>query len=131
MKMYDCPKFNICSAPLCPLNKNSLKNGEWYPNDEICHKVSERKNKRWIKIQRRIQKKTNGNPDIGEFNFAMLERIKAVGSKIHGLGDIRKPPLLRTWLQNHPPIDTKSMTVIKRHWEAGKRLAEYRVKSNV
>jgi len=31
----ECPRFNRCSAPLCPLDEN-LNNHTWYIGEEIC-----------------------------------------------------------------------------------------------
>ena len=49
----DC-KFESCSAPICPLDEQSMKKSIWYPDEDICHK---RLGLQWIKIQRRIKKK--------------------------------------------------------------------------
>jgi hypothetical protein len=32
----DCQKYEECSAPICPLEKNSVDNGIWYADEEIC-----------------------------------------------------------------------------------------------
>ena len=31
-----CLKFDACSAPLCPTDKESIDKGIWYPDEEIC-----------------------------------------------------------------------------------------------
>jgi hypothetical protein len=40
MKMYDCPKFEFCSSPICPLlasvSSQSLSNGE-----RVCYYLTE------------------------------------------------------------------------------------------
>ncbi len=50
-----CPSFDNCSAPLCPLDKQSLEVGVWYPDEPICNKQGVKPH--WVIIQRRIAKK--------------------------------------------------------------------------
>lgn len=50
-----CASFARCSAPLCPLDKSSLKNGIWYPDEPVCNRRDERPV--WVEIQKRIAKK--------------------------------------------------------------------------
>ncbi len=50
----ECQVFARCSAPLCPLDKSSLKNGIWYPDEPIC---KDRERPVWVEIQKRIAKK--------------------------------------------------------------------------
>jgi|GEM_PF-4329846 len=70
-----CPKYRVCNAPLCPLDRESLQKGVWYPDEAICS--NERfKNLRWIKIQREIKKKAV-HPDRC-FTYAMLIKMKIV-----------------------------------------------------
>ena len=52
MKMTDCPSYNRCSAPLCPLDPN-LKVRIWFTDEDICS-GSSGSGKRWIKKQRSI-----------------------------------------------------------------------------
>jgi len=51
----NCPKFNTCSAPLCPLDPE-LKKRIWFWDEPICRNP-EFKNLRWIKKQKSIQKR--------------------------------------------------------------------------
>jgi len=83
----ECPKYRTCSAPLCPLDKESLQKGIWYPDEAICN--NERfKDLRWIKIQREIKKKAT-HPDRC-FTYEMLVKIRTVRKSIRGL-DPAKP----------------------------------------
>jgi len=69
----DC-KFESCSAPICPLDEQSLKKGIWYPGEEICHK---RLGLQWIKIQRRIAKKVKNKDRYFTYkDFQSAKRIR-------------------------------------------------------
>jgi len=83
----ECSNFDICSAPLCPLDKDSLENGIWYPDEEICRK---RNAPMWVKAQRKIVKKTKDKDKY--FTYEMLNRNCKIVSGI-----------LRNWLAHHKP----------------------------
>lgn len=48
MKQTDCPKWEDCSAPLCPLQQNRVDAGIFYPDEEIC-KRRDFQNLGWIR----------------------------------------------------------------------------------
>ncbi|MBI2851740.1 MAG: hypothetical protein HYX84_01375 [Chloroflexi bacterium] len=50
-----CPNFEGCAAPICPLDKASLKNALWYPDEPICKRRG--LGLKWLTMQRRIAKK--------------------------------------------------------------------------
>ena len=52
MTKKECNHFDSCSAPICPLDAESLENCYWFPDEEICKNTAEKKN--WIKRQRKI-----------------------------------------------------------------------------
>ena len=94
-----CLNFDTCSAPLCPLDKDSLENGIWYPDEEICRK---RNAPAWVKAQRKIVKKTKDNDKY--FTYEMLNRNCKIVSGIVGLDpDKSEEPQLRNWLAHHKP----------------------------
>ena len=106
----DCPKFDKCGAPLCPLDSESLKDGIWYPDEEIC----KRKNvPAWVKAQRKIAKKTQ---DIDKyFNYAMLSRNCKIRKGISGIDpDKAEEPQLKKWFKAHP---------VKREWSEEEKKA--------
>ena len=39
MKMHDCPKFDSCSATLCPLDKG-LRKRSYLPGERVCHYIT-------------------------------------------------------------------------------------------
>jgi len=94
----DCPKFDKCGAPLCPLDPESLKDGIWYPDEEIC----KRKNTpAWVRAQRKIAKKTQDTDKY--FNYAMLSRNCQIRKGISGIDpDKAEEPQLRKWIKAHP-----------------------------
>lgn len=97
-----CNQFETCSAPLCPLDPESLKHGIWYPDEEICtstpgHGVS------WIKNQRAIARKA-ANSDT-YFTFGMLDRKFRIRRGITGLDpDKEEAGQLQKWFEGHPEI---------------------------
>lgn len=83
MHKIDCPKFEDgCSAPLCPLGRNSMKDGIWYSDEEIC-KVKDFRNLGWIKKQKQIAKAKALKDKY--FTAAMLQAIKQVRKGIEGI----------------------------------------------
>lgn len=81
MKQIDCPRFEDCSAPLCPLAEN-LELSIWYSNEHLCsRKVFQ--NLGWIKRQKAIVKVRA--PEDRYFTVEMLEAIKQVRKGIDGI----------------------------------------------
>jgi hypothetical protein len=78
----NCPKFEDCSAPLCPLDESSLKNGVWYPGEEIC-KARRLQNPDWIRRQKAIVKARAASDKY--FTVAMLQAIKQVRRGVEGI----------------------------------------------
>ena len=79
-KPQDCPSFNGCSAPLCPLD-DSLPHAVWYIDEPICGSRLYRMP--WIRAQRRIARR--GKDTTGYFNVKMLGTVHAVYSSIKGV----------------------------------------------
>lgn len=128
MGMTDCSRFLNCSAPICPLSKRSVNRNGWYPDEEICHKPQLRKMYKWIRIQSKIQNKSKSNFDAGMFTVEMLLRIRKVHRTVSGVYDIKHKSLLKTWLENHPPItDDERARIAKRAEAASERMKEYRL----
>jgi hypothetical protein len=80
-KRDDCPKYEICGAPLCPLANNELAKNVWYPDEEIC---AARKFARmpWVRKQKLIAKKY-GSADR-YFTVRMLDAVARVIRGIEG-----------------------------------------------
>ncbi len=62
MTQDDCRLYETCSAPLCPLDRASLQNGIWYPDEEICRSRTFG-NLTWIRQQGKIAKSAPGRTD--------------------------------------------------------------------
>jgi len=94
----NCPRFEQCSAPLCPLDEKGSLPGVWYPDEEICKKTPAPK---WVRRQRKIAKKT-GNKDT-YFTYEMLSRDCKIAKGIVGL-DPDKDDQMQSmkWLSMHP-----------------------------
>ncbi len=85
MKKQNCPKFENCSAALCPLDPHPRR--YWYADTEICRSKTTPK---WVKIQRKIQKL---NPDPHHyFTQLMLESITRVAKDITGIENVGYNP---------------------------------------
>jgi len=81
MKQVDCPQFEMgCSAPLCPLDEDSIENRIWYPDEEVCHR---RDTPDWVRKQKAIAKVKA--PSNKYFTAEMLEAIKQVRKGIGGI----------------------------------------------
>ncbi len=97
--MTNCQCFDKCSAPFCPLDRESL-GGVWYPNEEIC------RNRKfasldWIKRQKKIAKRAKQIDRY--FTLEMLKHNCIVGKAMTGLdpGKDRGEQLGR-WFKRHP-----------------------------
>ena len=78
----DCPSFSGCSAPICPLADN-VEYCVFYPDEPIC--TSTKFRQPWVRIQRRIARRTKCNVNVGYFTVKMLESITAVTAAIKGI----------------------------------------------
>ena len=80
-KMETCPSYGKCSAPLCPLDDKTLQTCIWYPDEPICvrHNLPDTK---WLKVQRRIAKRTKNRDTF--YRLSDLRRIRRVSPSIKG-----------------------------------------------
>ena len=115
----ECPRFEKCDAPLCPLDSDSLKNGIWYPDEEIC-KYQEVNQLDWIKRQRKLSEKAQ----FGfYFTYEMLNHKFIIRNGIKGLDPNRTESQeqvdLKKWFSLHP--ETKEQKITPEHLERLKR----------
>lgn len=98
--MIDCPQYDTCSAPLCPLDLASLHGAVWYANEEVCRKSHGGPAPQFIRVQRRIARLKE--PETrGYFTYAMLDAVGKVtrgttGLDVDGIGD--KATQERNWI---------------------------------
>jgi len=85
--MSECKYFNMCSAPLCPMSEQSLKNGLWYPDEEVC-RLRRFASCAWVRKQKKISNKAGVNN--GYFTVETLRSIKAVKCGIKGIDPDKK-----------------------------------------
>lgn len=69
-----CSSWENCRAPLCPLDKESLQNGVWFPDEDVCngHFIKPH----FIYIQRKVAKKAQVRDRC--FTMRMLASRKRV-----------------------------------------------------
>ena len=118
MRAEECPKWETCSAPICPLN--FLKDSVWCPSDEVC-KSRDYSNLDWIKDQKKIAKKAKDRSKY--FTFQMLNRNCRITKGIIGQEQENEGPQLKKWLALHPTM--KKMSLAQRK-AVGERLKKYR-----
>lgn len=105
MEARECPRYETCSATLCPLN--FPEKSFWYPCDEIC-KNRDYSNLDWIKNQKKIAKKAKDGSKY--FNLQMLNRNCRITKGITGLDpEEDEGPQLKKWLTLHPPKKEMSL----------------------
>ena len=81
-KTSECNLFETCEAPLCPLQKNSIKHGVWYGDEEIC-RARKFQSLSWVKKQKRIAR-LGLTGDDGFFSIKMLDAIHTITRSIRG-----------------------------------------------
>jgi len=69
--MVDCCYFEHCTAPLCPLDKASLKRATWFPDEPICRR---RDIPGWVKKQKELRKRPPKNS--GGLSVAAILNMK-------------------------------------------------------
>jgi hypothetical protein len=89
-----------CSAPICPMDKYSIKNSVWYPDEEYCKRREYQLD--WVKKQKKIAK-LKPDPDK-YFTVEMLNSIKRVTKGIEGLNPAQPIDKCRkaerTWIKS-------------------------------
>jgi hypothetical protein len=115
-----CKLFESCSAPLCPIDEESLRVGIWYSDEEVC-KLREYQSLPWIKMQKKIAK-VKARPDR-YFTLSMLKRNCVVKRGIEGLDPDKEKRenarQLKRWMSQHPP---KKEISLEERQAIGKRL---------
>lgn len=72
-KPQDCPAFEKCEAPLCPLDPG-VGRARWFPDEPIC-RAEKYQELAWINKQRDIRRKLGRKPDIGFFTISKLRAV--------------------------------------------------------
>lgn len=74
MDKTQCNHFDFCSAPLCPLDEESLICGIWYPDEDVCKK---RISLKWVRKQKKLVKR-KANPEL-YFSIETLNTSAMIG----------------------------------------------------
>ena len=106
MSQHDCHRYELCCAPICPLDEDRAE-AMWYPIEDICssHKISPKPI--WILNQRKIARKCpNGKKEY--FVLTMLDRRIIIKKGIRGLSpEVNHDSQLKNWLKRHPELSQK------------------------
>jgi len=109
----ECKRFDTCSAPLCPRDRESLEQGIWYPDEKVC-KSKEFQNLPWIKRQKKVAKATRYFSCY--WTFEMLKADIIIRQGIKGLNPDRpEPNQLKRWFKAHPPISSSTREKWREH----------------
>jgi len=99
----DCLRFEECSAPICPMDEQSLKYGLWYPDEEFCIRQEYGK-LLYVRNQRKIAKRAR-NKDF-YFTYRILNHNCQIKRGIKGLDpdqdNCQRMADETNWLMNHP-----------------------------
>jgi hypothetical protein len=98
----ECKYFDSCSAPLCPMDSESMSAGIWYADEEVCKRRD--LSAPWVKRQKRIAEVTGADFLAGAFNHRMLAHDFTVYKKIQGLDQEASgmtPANVAKWISRH------------------------------
>ncbi|MBI4330802.1 MAG: hypothetical protein HY673_05945 [Chloroflexi bacterium] len=84
----DCPRWEGCSAPLCPMSPN-LKQAVWFPVEAVCRSELYA-GLPWLMTQAEIAR-LPGKKHRGYFTVAMLRSIREVGPGLTGKKEAEVP----------------------------------------
>jgi len=93
-----CPYFDLCDAPICPLDEHKEK-AIWYSDEAIC-KNTEYSSLDFIKTQKKISKLNKKHAVNGFFTFKMLNRSLFVRVGLEGLNEDSDSNRLKKYEQN-------------------------------
>ena len=121
-KMTECPQFNTCSAPLCPLDKE-IQDRLWYPDEPICKSQKYGKGVLFVKNQRKIAKRIKKENKDRYFTYDMLNRKFRITGALCGLDpDKDEKAQLERWLKKHPVLKELSEEERQKRGERLKRI---------
>lgn len=103
MKAKECPRYDFCSAAICPMDEESIRLSPWMPDGEVCCNETFR-HLRWVRRQRKISKVVRDHDSI--YTCRMLQHDCVVGRAMTGIDpdteykDMKKAE--DEWLARHP-----------------------------
>ena len=125
MSARDCPRFDSCSAPICPMEPASLVKGTWFPaEDQLC-KLEKYGRTPLVSRQRKIARATRGMSyrESGVFASAMIEHPCVIRRGFRGL-DPEEPAsgaAVRKWIAGRARIVPRPPPEggLRTRWKAG------------
>jgi hypothetical protein len=77
----------------------SVEHACWYPSESVCTRHFPGGAPRWIRVQRKLQKRWRGVCNAGCFTYGMLDALTAVGKATRGIDPDADPQEAETqWL---------------------------------
>ncbi len=118
-EVKECKHIDVCNAPICPMDEESLIHCVWYPDEEIC-RSRKFTSMTFIKKQRLVAERA-GDP-TKYFSCQMLNRNFIVREGITGIdpdqeiGEASRAE--RRWIGDHPERKRSSekVTTKRRSW---------------
>jgi len=111
MKAIECPYFDFCNAPICPLDEDKEK-AIWYSHEAIC-KNPEYSGLEFIITQKKIAKVNKTHSVKGYFTLKMLNQKIIVRSGIQGVNQdipIESSFIIEeNWSRKHKPISKEGL----------------------
>ncbi|MGA2976370.1 MAG: hypothetical protein ABSF77_13755 [Spirochaetia bacterium] len=103
MSTSECPRFDACSCPICPLDSESAAYVSWFPNETVCPR-KDFAGLSWIRRQRKIVHVLGLSFEAGSFTHRMLLQDFIVRRGLTGLDPDRgsSDRTEAAWLQAHP-----------------------------
>ena len=102
MTSSDCCYYNGtesedgCSAPICPMDEHSINNCVWFPDEEVCRRLSV---PNWVRKQRKIVERLGDRSTC--WTVRMLEKITRICSGATGINPDRDPvEAEQSWLNS-------------------------------
>jgi len=125
MKAIECPYFDSCNAPICPLDENKGK-AIWYSDEAIC-KNRDFSDLEYIKTQKKIAKVNKTHSVKGYFTLKMLDQKIIVRSGIQGINEetpIDSSILEENWLKRHKPISKEGLEKMRGNVKKAREVLE-------
>ena len=102
----NCPRFQICSAPLCPL----LENGVWYSEEEVCKRRGLGQNP-VVRNQKKIVKKIREKAKDTYFTYGMLKKNITIKKGVKGIKpDTGKESQIEVWIKKRKEREKKQLS---------------------
>jgi len=126
MKAIECPYFELCDAPICPLDEHK-GNSIWYSDEAIC-KNPEYSSLEFIKTQKKISKVNKKHNIQGFFTFKMLNQKIIVRSGIQGINEDTPIESLslseENWSRKHKPISKEGLEKMRDNVKKAREVLE-------